>query len=132
MKKPEELLAEVGKIALKSNFKPATAIIMGASSLIAIALIERYSPKVGKVVKAAIKAANLHVNLPIHVELPALPALPAESIAELAHKLPTALPLATTPLSRHPEGHAVPLCPRTERQEGRSEVIHEIAVGKQN
>jgi hypothetical protein len=131
MKKPEELLAEVGKIALKSNFKPATAIIMGASSLIAIALIERYSPRVSKVVKGIVKAANLHVNMPIYVELPTLP---AESIAELAHKLPTALaaPLHVTPLSRHPEGHAVPLCPRTERQEGRSEVIREIAVGKQN
>lgn len=111
----------MGKIALKSNFKPSTAVIMGASSLIAIALIERYSPKIGKVVREIVKSANLHVNMPVHVALPViqpeLPVLPA---------------LHVTPLSRHPEGHALPLPLGSERQAGRSEVIREIAVGRQN
>ena len=116
MRKPEELLAEVGRIALKSNFKTSTAIIMGASSLVAIALIERYSPRVSKVVRELVKSANLHINLPIttRIEVP-IPVIPM-----ISH---------TVPVSRHPEGHAVP---RNERQEGRSEVIHEIAQARQN
>jgi hypothetical protein len=123
MKRPEELIAEVGKIALKSNFKPSTAVIMGASSLIAIALIERYSPKIGKVVREIVKSANLHVNMPVHVPLPAI-----HPEAVLPH-LPA---IHVTPLSRHPEGHALPLPPGSERQAGRSEVIRAIAVGRQN
>lgn len=105
-RKPEDLLLEAGRVAFTSNLKPSTAALVGIGSLVAISLIEKYAPKVSKVVGKLVQNVRL---------------------AELPLPVPPGVRAAGTP--PHPEGPAVA---QDERQEGRSEVIRAIARGTRN
>lgn len=105
MRKTEELISDVGRLALKSNLKPSTAFFLGASSLVAVALIERYSPKMTRFVSGLMKQIQ-------SIQIPVVPVpvqhVPCRVVAE--------------PLSDHEIG----------RRAGASQVVRAIARGSGN